>query len=139
MEKVYVVLPSPKKTSVANTAPSLTREYSTILESSTWTNTPEAGLLNKRLLLSSSFRCDQIYKYEIYYFGPLCCATKVGLRCSTNPPQLLWPIRQRQRKKFYIVRHLIGLLAGEEGEVHCPGANVAKPLILVTADTRVKK
>ncbi len=28
-----------------------------------------AGLLNKRLMLSSSFRCDQIYKYEIYNFG----------------------------------------------------------------------
>ncbi len=30
---------------------------------------PEAGLLNKRLMLSSSFRYDQIYKYEIYDFG----------------------------------------------------------------------
>ncbi len=29
----------------------------------------EAGLLNKRIMLSSSFRCDQIYKYEIYEFG----------------------------------------------------------------------
>ncbi len=29
----------------------------------------EAGLLNKRLILSSSFRCEQIYKYEIYNFG----------------------------------------------------------------------
>ncbi len=29
----------------------------------------EAGLLNKRLMLSSSFRCDQIYKYDIYDFG----------------------------------------------------------------------
>ncbi len=29
----------------------------------------EAGLLNKGLMLSSSFRCDQIYKYEIYNFG----------------------------------------------------------------------
>jgi hypothetical protein len=29
----------------------------------------EAGFLNKRLMLSSSFRCDQIYKYEIYNFG----------------------------------------------------------------------
>ena len=29
----------------------------------------EASLLNKRLMLSSSFRCDQIYKYEIYDFG----------------------------------------------------------------------
>ncbi len=28
-----------------------------------------AGSLNKRLMLSSSFRCDQIYKYEIYNFG----------------------------------------------------------------------
>ncbi len=27
-----------------------------------------AGSLNKRLMLSSSFRCDQIYKYEIYNF-----------------------------------------------------------------------
>ncbi len=25
-----------------------------------------AGSLNKRLMLSSSFRCDQIFKYEIY-------------------------------------------------------------------------
>ncbi len=25
----------------------------------------EAGLLNKRLMLSTSFRCDQIYKYDI--------------------------------------------------------------------------
>ncbi len=25
--------------------------------------------MNKRLILSSSFRCDQIYKYEIYDFG----------------------------------------------------------------------
>jgi hypothetical protein len=30
---------------------------------------PEAGLLNKGLMLSSSFRCDQIFKYEIYNFG----------------------------------------------------------------------
>ncbi len=30
---------------------------------------PEAGLLNKRLMLSSNFRCDQIQKYEIYDFG----------------------------------------------------------------------
>ncbi len=29
----------------------------------------EAGLLNKRLMLSSSFRCDQINKYKIYDFG----------------------------------------------------------------------
>ncbi len=29
----------------------------------------EAGLLNKRLVLSSSFRCDQFYKYTIYNFG----------------------------------------------------------------------
>ncbi len=29
----------------------------------------EAGLLNTRLMLSSSFRCDQIYKYELYDFG----------------------------------------------------------------------
>ena len=29
----------------------------------------EAGLLNKRHMLSSGFRCDQIYKYEIYDFG----------------------------------------------------------------------
>ncbi len=28
-----------------------------------------AGSLNKRLMLSSSFRCDQIYNYEIYNFG----------------------------------------------------------------------
>jgi hypothetical protein len=32
-------------------------------------NKPEAGLLNKRLMLSSSFRCDQIHKYEINDFG----------------------------------------------------------------------
>ncbi len=31
--------------------------------------TSEAGLLNKRLKLSSSFRCDQIYKYYLYDFG----------------------------------------------------------------------
>ncbi len=30
---------------------------------------PEAGLLYKRLMLSSSFGCDQIYKYELYEFG----------------------------------------------------------------------
>jgi hypothetical protein len=30
---------------------------------------PVAGSLNKRLILSSSFRCDQIYKYKIYNFG----------------------------------------------------------------------
>jgi hypothetical protein len=29
----------------------------------------EAGLLNKRLMLSSNFRCDQIYKYKIHDFG----------------------------------------------------------------------
>jgi hypothetical protein len=34
-----------------------------------WLRAPVAGLLNKRLMLSSSFRCDQIYKYEIYNFG----------------------------------------------------------------------
>ncbi len=28
-----------------------------------------ASLLNKRLMLTSSFRCDQIYKYEIHNFG----------------------------------------------------------------------
>jgi hypothetical protein len=28
-----------------------------------------AGSLNKRVMLSSSFRCDQIYKYKIYNFG----------------------------------------------------------------------
>jgi hypothetical protein len=27
------------------------------------------GLLNKRLMLSLSFRCDQIYMYKIYDFG----------------------------------------------------------------------
>ncbi len=32
-------------------------------------NKPEAGLLNIRLMLSSSFRWDQIYKNEIYNFG----------------------------------------------------------------------
>jgi hypothetical protein len=32
-------------------------------------NKPMAGSLNKRLMLSSSFRCDQIYMYEIYNFG----------------------------------------------------------------------
>jgi len=39
---------------------------------------PEAGSLNKRLMLSSSFRCDQIYKYEIYNFGHtlLCCLSR---------------------------------------------------------------
>jgi hypothetical protein len=40
----------------------------------------EAGLLNKRLMLSSSFRCDQIYKYEIYNFGhTLLCYLKSDL------------------------------------------------------------
>jgi hypothetical protein len=29
----------------------------------------EAGLLNERLMLSSSFRCDQVNKYELYHFG----------------------------------------------------------------------
>jgi len=29
----------------------------------------EASSLNKRLMLSSSFMCDQIYKYKIYNFG----------------------------------------------------------------------
>jgi hypothetical protein len=29
----------------------------------------EAGLLNKRLMLSLSFRCDQIYKFELYDSG----------------------------------------------------------------------
>ncbi len=29
----------------------------------------KSGLLNIRLMLSSSFRCDQIYKNEIYNFG----------------------------------------------------------------------
>ncbi len=42
---------------------------------------PEAGLLNKRLMLSSSFRCDQIYKYELYYF----CHT---LLCYLSPTQM---------------------------------------------------
>jgi hypothetical protein len=28
----------------------------------------EVGSLNKGLMLSSSFRCDQIYKYELYDF-----------------------------------------------------------------------
>jgi hypothetical protein len=30
---------------------------------------PEAGLLNKRLMLSSSFRCDQSDKYKLYDFS----------------------------------------------------------------------
>jgi hypothetical protein len=30
---------------------------------------PEACLLNRRLMLSSSFRCDEIHKYEVYGFG----------------------------------------------------------------------
>jgi len=30
----------------------------------------EAGLLNKRLMLSLSFRCEQIYKFELYDFSP---------------------------------------------------------------------
>jgi len=30
---------------------------------------PELGLLNKRLMLTSSFRCDQNYKFELYDFG----------------------------------------------------------------------
>ncbi len=29
----------------------------------------KASLLNKGLVLSLSFRCDQIYKYEVYIFG----------------------------------------------------------------------
>ncbi len=33
------------------------------------TQETEAGLLNKSLMLSSSFRCDQSYKYELYDFG----------------------------------------------------------------------
>jgi len=41
----------------------------------------EASLLKKRLMLSSSFRCDQIYKYEIYNFGHtlLCCLSRTYL------------------------------------------------------------
>ena len=35
--------------------------------------TAVAGSLNKRLMLSSSFWCDQIYKYEIYNFGHTLC------------------------------------------------------------------
>jgi len=34
-----------------------------------YTFTPEAGLLNKRLMLSLSSMCDQIYEYEFYDFG----------------------------------------------------------------------
>jgi hypothetical protein len=34
-----------------------------------WGKLSVAGSLNKRLMLSSSFRCDQIYKYDIYNFG----------------------------------------------------------------------
>ncbi len=30
---------------------------------------PEAGLLNKKLMLSLSSRCDQIYEYELYDLG----------------------------------------------------------------------
>ncbi len=30
---------------------------------------PEAGLLNKRLMLSSSISCDQNYKYKLYDLG----------------------------------------------------------------------
>ncbi len=41
----------------------------------------EAGLLNKRLMLSSSFRCDQIYKYKIYNFGHT-------LLCYLSPTQM---------------------------------------------------
>ncbi len=37
------------------------------LLSKTWSSV--AGSLNKRLMLSLSFRCDQIYKYEKYNFG----------------------------------------------------------------------
>jgi hypothetical protein len=38
-------------------------------ESSVFADKAEAGLLNKMLMLSWSFRCDQIYKYELYDFG----------------------------------------------------------------------
>ncbi len=35
----------------------------------------EAGSLKKRLILSSSSRCDQIYEYEFYDFSDTFCAT----------------------------------------------------------------
>jgi hypothetical protein len=58
------------------------REFSFIFSSDS-----EAGLLNKRLMLSSNFRCDQIYKYEIYNFGHTLLCYLLRLRCSTNPPK----------------------------------------------------
>ncbi len=47
----------------------------------------EASLLNKRLMLGSSIRCEQIYQYELYDFGHtlLCYLLKSDLDVQQTP------------------------------------------------------
>ncbi len=61
---------------------------------------PEAGLLNKRLMLSSSFRCDQIYKYEIYDFGHtfLCYLSRTQTFNEPNSGSYISLVNLKQRQ-----------------------------------------
>jgi hypothetical protein len=61
----------------------------------------EAGLLNKRLMLSSS----KFISTRYMIFVTLCCATEVGLRCSTNPP-----LRFKHSLPVYLVRCSVSTL-----------------------------
>jgi len=65
---------------------------------------PEAGLLNKRLMLSSSFRCDQIYKNEIFgshFVGIL----KSGLNVQQTRLRALVPRKPFQRLRVRIAAY----------------------------------
>ncbi len=58
-----------------------------------------AGVLNKRLMLSSSFRCDQIYKYEISNLGHT-------LLCYLSPTLMFNELTWGERKltiKFFLI------------------------------------
>ncbi len=79
---------------------------------------PEAALLNKGLMLSSSFRCDQIYRYKIYHFGhTFLCYLSQTLMFNKPTSVKLWSIkgwnepRKETREMFNIkAKKLLQLL-----------------------------
>jgi hypothetical protein len=80
----------------------------------------EAGLLNKRLMLCSSFRCDQTYNYEIYHFGHtlLCYLSQTWMfnepaseQATETGLSLLWMLRRNKLVRLY----LESLFAGRTG------------------------
>ncbi len=52
-------------------------------------STNRSQFVEQKLSLSCSFRSEQIYNIAMN-FVTLCCAAYVRLRCSTNPPQLIF-------------------------------------------------